>query len=533
MIKYTNGRILQIAGAVLLSFTGAEASTSQVHPETVWTHTADTEGIASYAVSIGNRGSQVFSDAGFAHHRTRLFSAHETSNVQPAWETDIDMAVYYQKVTSAEATDLHFSLVRHKNVQDPAKRDLVLRAWRSGSEQPLWTRNLITTSTNYADLWVACTPDGSRVVSVTRGNPTEQAWIHDGQTGALLNNFNLSLFSYPTGAQFSADCSVMLIHNSLAHQIVDLTDGSVLHQAIGTDTNYGAIAISANGTHYGVSAGGRFDVYERQASGLYTLNSQAFGQPGEQAVDGALSNDGTRAAVAWSIPGSSHARVFAWKTDVTVDTNPLDHTFASPSTERTYPTGLVMSGDGRRLVIAMSGDGSYGLAPEVAVFDATGPGGSYTLRSEYNVAGSVMALDLSGDGTRLATCGRTSHQTNPQVNKVYALYRFDRDLTIEGAPRANTTVTAHIKGTFGTNAYLVVATQAATNPIELPIGTLYLKRSALYDVIPAGPVDANGNATAEFTFPAGSQNDTFCFQAYTSSSSGRVLGNDWELVTVL
>lgn len=533
MIRNTNGRILQFAGAVILSITGAEASTGVPHPDTVWSHTADTEGIASYAVSIGNRGSQVFSDAGLAHHRTRLFSTHETVNVQPAWETDIDMAVYYQKVTSAETTDLHFSLVRHKNAQDPTRRDLVLRAWRSGSELPLWTRNLLTTTTNYSDLWVACTPDGSRVVSVTRGNPTEQAWIHDGETGALLNNFTMSLFSYPTGAQFSQDCSVMLIHNSLAHQVVRLTDGAVLHESIGTDTNYGAIAISNNGSHFAVSAAGRFEVYERLSTGLYALNSQSFGLPGEQAVDGALSNDGSRAAVAWSLPGASHARVYAWRTDLSTDTNPLNHTFSSPGTERTYPTGLAMSGDGRRLAVAMSGDGSYGVAPEVAVFDATGPDGSYVLRSEYHVAGSVMALDLSGDGTRLATCGRTSHHTNPQVNKVYALYDFDRDLTMEGTPRASNTLTAHIRGSYGTNAYLVVATQAATAPLELPIGTLFLKRTSLHAVIPAGAIGTDGSASTQFTLPANSQHQTYYFQAYTSSSNGRLLGRDWEAVTVL
>lgn len=528
MRRVTNARILHFALSALLTAGLAGANQSSLDRDQVWSHTSAGEGITSYAVSMGNFGSQVFSDAGFAHHRTRLFSAHRASNVAPEWETDIDRAVYNPRVASAQSTDLHFSLVRHQNPTNPTLRDLVLRAWRSGSEQPIWTRTLASNSMNDQYIWVRCNRDGSRVVTGTNGIPNEEIWVHDGRTGAELENYPLTLFSFPTEMEVSEDAEVMLVMNSIARQVVHIDSGQVLHNVLGTPTMYGGAAISADGDVFGVSAGNSFQVFRKHVGAGYTLVSEFDGASNEHAYYGTLSADGRIAAAAFLVPGASHARVVAWNTDT--DTVLLNKLYTGSGSLRTYPTGLAISKDGRRLVLAMTGDGTAGQAPELAVFESGYASPYFATRALYDLPGSVMDISLSDDGSRLATCGRTSHATMSQTDKVYALYQFDRDLVLEGTPNRGSVITARIQGEPGKQGYLVVATEAAPTPLQLPIGVLYVRRSSLYDVIPAGTIGATGEATASFTIPWTSSHDHYFFQAFTGSP--RLLNKDWDVVTV-
>ena len=158
------------------------------------------------------------------------------------------------------------------------------------------------------------------------------------------------------------------------------------------------------------------------------------------------------------------------------------------------------------------------------------PGAPYVLRWEEDSEGSVMELDLSADGTRLVSCAKTKHISNPVALKRYELFQFERDFFVEGQPYAGAQMRAGINGEPGKYGYLVMATAGAPSPLQLPIGLLHVSRSQIYDVIPMGRLGADGRAELDFDVP-NDGTEQFYLQAFTGSP--RRLSRDWELVTLL
>ena len=269
--------------------------------------------------------------------------------------------------------------------------------------------------------------------------------------------------------------------------------------------------------------------YERDASGNYSPLAP-FTLQGPQGFCGrlALSQDGRKLVGAFLISANVlDVRVVVW--DVPTGAVLSDAYLAGGGALTNQVTGLDMSADGAIYALGCWGD-ALGQLPELMLFET----GSTTPYATFDLAGSVMDLDLSENGDFVAVARKSVHaNVSGSGGSVELFTTRPRDVRVEGVPRLNgAPVQVRVTPQTGPSVFVLSNTQAATPPQTFAAGTLFVERIGM-EVTALAPL-GGGEYGKSWTFSSADglqAGDTVYFQAF--SSWPRTLGQDWVGVTVL
>ncbi|MCA8982039.1 MAG: WD40 repeat domain-containing protein [Planctomycetes bacterium] len=541
MIWNTNGRILHFACTALVLSQAAQANGAQ--PGLVWSYEMPNETYSNYSVSIGDGGSQVFTDTGKSTRYTRLFSSTETGTVAPQWEASSADHAYYQLVASAETNDRHFTLYQKDDPAGSNDRFATLEAYRSNSSQPAWSYGFPVPIYNHDRMMVECSRDGSVVAVVIENvyNSGEEVYIFDGTGGQPLH-FQANMAGWFKYGRLSDDGSTLYLNSESRVKLFDTSTGNELHSMTVFGGTYTGHAISADGRVFAFSRGGGAVAYSRDASGVYALDTNITGSSTEYVNSLALSSNGEVLVLGFSDAVLNRARVQVVRRTPTSTTGTtlLDQSYQGSLASGSYtnwPRDISMSASGDRFAVAFTGDGLIGTnTPELVVFERQWSGlasSPYQVLEDWNCVGSRMELDLSADGNHLAVSGRDTHASSSFGTKVIEYYHLGADLMLTGTPRPGQELTVEFHATTGPRAYLLVTDRAYENPIMTSAGPLLLDRSNGLTVFELDNVGVDGIARGQFLldtqdYQAG---DRLYFQAY--SAGPRRLCRTMQSLTLL
>jgi len=500
----------------------------------LWCHSSPATGWTPKVVSLGNMGSQAWTQLGPITDTTRLYAAQDDDPGSPAWEHVDALETYTHSVASAETTDVHCTL--HDQVLDASAntRSIVLRKYRSSSSAPNWSYTLPFTSNGHDDFVVRVSRDGQRIVVAARNvwlGKTEVLVFGPNSPTPLLTK-SLTIGSGFRTAVLASQATKLMVATDTRIAIVDLVTGNVDQTQLLFEQVYNGFAISPDGSAYAYGSVGACKVYRKNAAGTYELRVQDTLPGGVYCDRVAISDDGSTLVSAFNHPDTYLS--------VTVSCLDLPASLAAGAPVRHMQRTITGSGslqnlaadidctaDGSRFAVGLWGD-QNGQAPEVQVFSRALSAPTHV----FDLQGSVRDLDFSSDGRRLVVASKAQHANSfGGGGRIDLLDTAVGDLRLRGIPRAGGTLDVAVRGNVGSPAALLVATQPLVTPIVFPrLGTYYLVASSVSPVS-LGTVAADGYARGSYTIPQGLIGQTLYIQGLVSTP--RRLSKDWERFTVL
>jgi len=498
-MKNTSIRVARRAGAALLALAGltagATGQTEALQPN--WSFQSDGSWLPG-VVSLGNAGTQVFTEIGsFSTHRL-LLSGYDQDPPSPVWSDGSEMLHFHQVVDSADTSDVHVVLVQEQPIGLPYRR-AVLRKYTSASADPDWEYVFDVDVYNHPYASVKVSKDGTRIVGVVHDTSTNRAVVavFDAANQQPQQVFNVDTFGPYQQLSLSEDGTTLALRSSQKLSVVSLDGGETVDSVfIIGGAYYGALDVSADGQRVATSSGQKVSVYERGAQGLGLIREIQLGAYAyTYAVD--LSEDGERLAYGRNDtqqPGRAEVRLEIVETGARL----ID--FVQPGTGEFYNKvgHLELSSDGGTLAAGLAGDGT-GAHPEVLVFSA----GSDVPQASFDTPGTVLALDLSHDGRALAIGAREGHSSVfGGGGGYYFIDTCSADLSLTGVPSVGSTVRFGQQAMAGTPTRLLYASALAAEPrVFGSTGTLYLSEGSL-SVLPGVAVaDGNGVAKTDYSIP--------------------------------
>jgi len=507
----------------------ATAGSSQA--ERVWRDTLTNESSFFYTVSIGNRGTQVFSDTGIFSQKTRLYSAFDDDG-DPAWVRSVGTTSYNRVVASAADADVH-ALWRQ---EDGPGSEQVARAYifRSSSSTPIGTFTFDQTEQDGGGLG-ACfvSADGRWVVAMTRKSLSIQIARFDtlsSNPGNPVTDITVSRFGTTTAFDCSADGKRVYLGGEISGTIVDLTSGATLLDEIfffgpGARSH----ALSGDG-RTAMIVGDEETVVFRQ-SGNQFIETRIFDPFGSnEDADpkaAALSYDGRVGVAGFSVrPQLLNSHVFAWNT--LTGQQLFHHSEQGGGYLQNAISAMDVSDSGNRIVVGFQGDLS-GLTREIQVFEANSQGTNYNALASFAQSGSVYDLDLSADGKHLAVNSRSTHISSGTGTQIIDSYDLGTDFRANGNPREDAWIEFEYRPENGaTRGFLLIHDQLATT--NFSFGTLHLSRQGLR-LVPMGPPNVGTGVITHDYHITDDRGTTKYFQAY--GLGPRQLSESWMPVTVL
>ena len=208
-----------------------------------------------------------------------------------------------------------------------------------------------------------------------------------------------------------------------------------------------AIALSADGSRFAHGRAGGVDVLHDAGNG-YALETGRAAEPNEIATCVALSADASTYAVAWwnAVDGVS-VRLEALDRVAGTRTNHYTQLGPGPLGLQNLPVELALTEDGSRVALGLWGAGDE--RPEVVLLETLG--GPPILAAD--LPGSVYALALSADGTRVAVAAKDEHANLFSTTGTVLLYDTgERDLQLLGAARPGSALGALVRAPGATQA---------------------------------------------------------------------------------
>jgi hypothetical protein len=438
----------------------------------------------------------VWSASGGGSAHLDLFSFHAPASASgpaaPLWRDDsIAGAVGTPIVVGARDGGELFSVAQLPGPSALLRKTRVARH-DPAHAVPRWTYEAGTLTNGPAR--IACDASGDVVVMglwVQLTSTVDLVWL-SGSTGALLAHATVSA---PNLSQIaiSSDGSTTIVSCGLDVWVFDASGAVVHHVALTSSTP--AIAISKTGDTFTVGGIGGLRVFARQTAG-YALVREIGGQQGELSARCALSADGRTLAIGWwRYTNGVDLRCEVW--DLALDVRRFERVqHGVPGGLQNLPEAVSVTFDGRRAAFGCWGDGTS--APDLLLVDvATG-----TTRLELDLEGSIHALALDREGTRVAVAMKHTHANllgNTGEIRVYD--SGERDLVVFGQPRVGGTLELAAKRADASLCVFMFGLPRS-EPLTFPgtSGELWLKRARLIS-IPVLP-DANRRADLSIAIPA-------------------------------
>lgn len=515
----------------------ALAETSQaltLTPQSLlWRVTSDGSWIAE-TVSLGDRGGQVFCERGALDNHTELYSSFDATGPTPAWSDDQVQFSFAPKARSSEVGGVHIAL--HQEYADSVQlwRRGVLRKYSASSAGIAdWTYASPVLTINEKHTSCALSSDGQVIVLLAydASSLDTRVTVFSPDSSQPLHESLLPTFGEPLALDLSADGSTLAVASNLKLVLFDVAAGLLLEEQFTLgEPQFGALSLSGDGGLLARGTLGELSISARDIQGTYAevlslpFSSTTFCRR----VD--LSEDGSTlvAGLNDSSDGSS-ARLLSL--DVPSAQVLFDLTLTGSGTDLNLISRLECSATGQRFAAGVWGD-SAGLVPKVLVFRRDSP---EPILAD-SLPGSVLELDLSADGRRLAVASKSTHAMQWGSGGALSLYRVGSpELDAEGTPHSGATIQVRHHLRPDSESKLLVGTALAASPapaLELGSGLLYLEPSSLWS-LPVVTADSEAVASHALQLPSSSVSVGSSYYVQAIDLSSGELSRTWLQVTIL
>ncbi|HIG12388.1 MAG TPA: hypothetical protein EYG30_13490 [Planctomycetes bacterium] len=427
-----------------------------------WRIESDGSWIAE-AIGLGTHGSLVFVERGAYLNNAELYSCFEAGAPTTIWQDSQLVFNFARQVCSSESGAVHLAL--HQEYSGPTQllRRAVLRKYSNfpgGAADWSFSSPILTSSEEHTAC--ALSADGQTSVLLTYSSATLETWVTvmGPASAAPLSNFAVATLGAPLAFDLSSDGSTLALTSNLRLVVLDIAAGAVIHDSLLLNTpQFGALALSGDGSLLATGTLGRFALWRRASSGGYneiyghSLPPAAYcrririSQAGLSLFAGINCQDDPNAARLISIDIPSRQVLF-------------DRTLGGSGTDLNLFAQLECSRDGALVAAGLWGD-SAGLVPQVLVLRRDSP---HPILADL-LPGSVTCLDFSADGTHLAVASKGTHAMQWGGAGSLSLYRVGQaELTLSGRarPGARMRIEHHIRP--GSRSLVLVARALSPGP---------------------------------------------------------------------
>ena len=519
-----------VAALALVAAIGARTAAAQ-GGELAWSYQSDGSWIAD-AVSLGEAGTQVFSEHGAYSNAVVLLSAHDADPPAPVWSNEASGLNFFRRVDSADHGGAHVALHQEYLPGSNSQRQALLRYYSAGSSIPAWSYTFPVVIPNHPYSHVRISEDGDRVVGVVYDMSLGKTFVasFDGSSSTPTATAWITTLGVYKGFDLSADGSTVALVSDLKVTLLDAVTLAETHaKYIFGQSVQGALGVSGDGGLVAVGVTSEAWIFERGATGPYTQTASVAYPAGTFCLELGVSADAGTLVLGLNAAGNpSLARVRA--VDLPSRQVTMDHPLQGSGEYMNNVERVSVAADGSRFAVGLWGDELETL-PEVLVFRRHQDGPVFT----YDLPGSVTSLDLSPAGDRLAVGSKGGHASEIASGGAVWLFRtYARDIDLEGVPSIGATVElTHDVRPGDVVRFLSSPALAGQAQGFGPFGTLYLERLTLAGV--GGPVVAgpDGVARKAMVLPDDPSlvGTSLYFQGLCLSP--RELSEDWVKMTVL
>ena len=467
---------------------------------------------SSTVVSLGGNGTRAITQVDATSGAYVVFNDQPQAPPVPIMEQAIPNLALNVLVDSATEGDRHVSAHQRKSESNASKWRTVLAGYDSGGR--LWEYMFPIETGLYPGSGVAISKGGALAVGALWDIGVYRTTVVtiDAQTGSLNQVHLLPPDGRLLDMALSGDGSTLVMVSTMKMVILDLASGALLlNQTIPGQPSFGALDISEDGSVVAFGTTERISIY-RGGSGSYGLDTSYSLPSGSAGRRLSLSPDGTRLACGLLFSSSTPlVDIRAYNLNIGGMTMHFESTV--PGTLKNTINAIDITDDGSRFAVGMYGDEQHSL-PEILVFNVDNDQPVLTI----DRPGSILDLDMSGDGTRLAATTKGEHvDINGGLGSVDLF-----DISTDSAPAGFSYVGQPSLGSVirfehdleGGNYGRVLASEFLDpNPTVFgSIGTLYLNRSRL-DVLPLGALNNSGQMVTPFQVQGVQAGATLYFQA--------------------
>jgi hypothetical protein len=505
---------------------GGGGSQAMTQNGAMWCFQSGTEGWTPQVVSIGNGGTEAFSEVAPFNSYTRVFSAFDNSPPTPVLQSLVQVATFNPLVDSADDNDTHVAMYDAYSDSTLQTHTVYVKKYSASSPSTNWSFAFPTQTNGHNNLGVKISRNGGTIVAAVYNIWTAKTdvVVFNSSSGIPISSFSVSTSGPITGVELSADGTRLELQSGATISIVAIPSGSVVFTQYIFDTIYQANAISGDGSIYAYGTDNAVKVYKRSPStGVYSL-ALTHTVAGTYCNEVAISADGSTLAAAFN-----HIDHFLSVTidavDLSSGSTTMSHTVTGTGAYENVASAISISADGQRFAVGLWGDQPLSV-PQIEVF-APNQGNPI---AAFTVPGSVMALDLSADGNHVAVASKSVHATVSGSGGRIEMYQVgDSDCSLHGVPHAGANVSFEVHGHPGSAARLLYSSAAATPPVFYPgIGTLYIDRVSAHSLA-MGTLDGTGVGQVGFGVPS-LVGSTWYFQGFTTQP--RHLTQNWVKMTI-
>ena len=491
----------------------------------LWSRPDQGENWVGRVVSLGNHGTEVFTEFDTASDRAELLSGFDVLPVTPVWDVWVPSASQDAKVDAANESGVFVSCRQIPVTGASGPRNVVVSKYTEAHTSE-WSYTFPGTTQSTARVMIS--KDGQRIVA-----------------GMLDTTSNLEIAVFDATSSTPISFTTVPCGSQLRAFLLS-SDGSTVYWASGTTCNVWDVAthspraqfvlfqsldchaISGDGSVFAYGGFNTLDVYERQIAGNYAHTFQ-WNEPG-QAVCGRIeiSDDSSTLVTGFNI-WDLNLGVRIRALDLPTKTVTMTDAPMGAGTLQNIVSDIAVSENGDRFVVGLWGD-EAGVCPELRLYrrDQDAP------VAMYDYPGSIFDVDISPDGKRVAAAAKAVHANTYAGGGRIDLYSFDdEDFVAHGVPTLGDKVRFTMSGSANSASRLLISPAAATVPFQFPsAGTLYLNRIVMYS-LPIGSTDGLGSLQYDFqlTNDPSAIGSALCFQGF--STYPRHLTNSWVQLTIL
>jgi len=366
----------------------------------IWTHADGGLLWIGSAVSIGNHGSEVFTEYDLNNEHTELFSCFDTNPPTALW-TD---------VTSTGSDDHHVASVDNGNVHvtihTTAGVCALTKYTSMSAGAPDWTYSFPLAA---SPARVGISRDGQTIVALASTPATSSVDI---AVFTPASNVPVSYTTVPLGGtnnavrgfDLSADGSTLYFSaggTPVNAYIFDVAATTVVFTT-GIGASFDSHAISGDGSVFAYGNFGVVRIWEKIA-GVYNNTISHF-VPGSNYcgyVD--ISDDSSTVAFGFTFY-LSYLQVQIEAIDVPSQLVTMSEVFSSVGTLQNIVSGVSCSADGERFAVGLWGDG-LGPVAEARLYSKS----QNTPLATLALSGSVFGLQISADGQRAVFGSKSVH----------------------------------------------------------------------------------------------------------------------------
>jgi hypothetical protein len=506
------------------------ALTPQTHALNVsgplWSFPDNGEGWVGRTVTLGNAGTQVFTEFDTAADRVSLLSGFDAPPVVPVWNDPVNSTSMNVRVHGSDVGG-HFVSCRQIPTSTNGPRNVVVSSYRSSSGSPQWSWTF--PSPTYGGSRAMVSADGRRIVAAML-QPNDgllHVAVFDDGSPVPTRTFSRYVGLQLQAIVLSEDGNVLYAASQGSGYLLDTNTGTLIQQMV-LQQSFAAQDISGDGAILAIGYFNGVDVWERQAAGNY-LRVWQRAWPGSivcQQLD--VSEDGSTLVLGFGY-FDQNLRVRIEAIDLRTRNTTMVDEAQGAGTYQNIVSRVACSANGQRFAVGLWGD-QAGLVPELRVYRRN----SNNPVATYDYPGSVYDLAISRTGDRIVVGTKAVHANLLSGGGSVDLYlNGDEDFSAIGTPSIGRKVDFEFWGAPNSPTRLLLAGNPATNPAPIgAMGVLYLRRTELV-MLNMPPTDSVGYTRGEYQLPLdpAAIGRTLWFQGFTTSP--RRFSRDFVQLTIL